>query len=70
MADGGAKGEDEIPIGIDQKMANQKDPSQMVAEVMLSKMIERNKDTSDVNKRSISKRTVWQKTFICIKRKE
>ena len=70
MADGGVKGEDEIPIGIDQRIANQKDPSQMVAEVMLSKMIERNKDTSDVNKRSISKRTVWQKTFICIKRKE
>ena len=70
MADGGVKGKDETPIGIDQRMANQKDPLQIIAEVMLSKMIERNKDTSDVNKRSISKRTVWQKTFICIKRKE
>ncbi len=70
MADEEAKGEDETPIGIDQKMANQKDPSQMVAEVMPPEMIEGNKDVSDVNKRGISKRTAWQKTSICTKRKK
>ncbi len=59
MADGGVKGEDEIPIGIDQRIANQKDPSQMVAEVMPPEMIEGNKDVSDANKRGISKGTAW-----------
>ena len=70
MADGEAKGEDEIPIGIDQKRANQKDPSQMVIEVILPEMIERNKDVLDVDKRGISKGTAWQKTSICIRRKK
>ena len=55
MADGEAKRGDRIPIGIDQRMANQKDPSQMVTEVMLPETIERNKDVSDANKRGTSK---------------
>jgi len=58
LADEGVKGEDEILIGIDQRMANQKDPSQMVAEVMPPEMTEGNKDVSDADKRSISKGTV------------
>ena len=70
MAGGRAKEEDEIPIGIDQRMANQKDPSQMVIEVMPSETIEGNKDVSDANKRDISKGTVWQKMSICTERKK
>ena len=58
MADRGVKGEDEILIGIDQRIANQKDPSQMVTEVMPSEMIEENKDALDAAKRIISKKTV------------
>ncbi len=64
------KGEDKILIGIDQRMVSQKDPSQMVAEVMPSETIEVNKDVSDVNKRGTSKGTVWQKTSTYIKRKK
>ena len=70
MADGEAKGEDEILIGIDQKMANQKDPSQMVTEVISSEMTKENKDASDANKRGILKGTAWQKMSICTKRKK
>ncbi len=70
MANGGVKGEDKIPIEIDQRITNQKDPSQMVAEVMPSETIERNKDVSDANKRDISKGTVWQKMSICTERKK
>ena len=70
MADGGVKGKDEILIGIDQRKANQKDLSQMVTEVMPSETIERNKDVSDVDKRSTSKGTVWQRMSICTKRKK
>ena len=70
MADGGAKGKDETLIGIDQRMINQKDFSQMVAEVMSPGTIEGNKDVSDVDKRDISKGTAWQKTSICTKRKK
>ena len=40
-------------------MANQKDSSQMVAEVMSPEITEENKDVSDVNKRGISKGTAW-----------
>ena len=69
MADGGAKGKDETLIGIDQRMANQKDPSQMVAEVMPPEMIEGNKDVSDVDKRGTLKETAWQKMSICTRRK-
>jgi len=57
LTGGEAKGEDEIPIGIDQKIANQKDPSQMVTKVMSPEMIEGNKDVSDAGKRGISKGT-------------
>ncbi len=57
MADGGVKGEDEIPIRIDQRMTSQKDPSQMVAEVMPPETIEVNKDVSDADKRGTSKGT-------------
>ncbi len=57
MADGEAKGEDETLIGIDQRIANQKDPSQMVTEVMPPGMIEGNKDVSDADKRDILKGT-------------
>ena len=70
MADGEAKGEGEIPIGIDQRMANQKDLLQMATEVMPLETIEGNKDVSDADKRGISKGTAWQKTFICTKRKK
>ena len=70
MKDGRAKGEDETLIEIDQRMANQKDPLQMIIEVMLSEMIEGNKDASDTDKRGTSKGTAWQKTSICIKRKK
>ncbi len=70
MADGEAKGEDETLIGIDQKMANQKDPSQIVTEVMQSEMIEGNKDVLDADKRGILKGTAWQKTSICTKKKK
>ncbi len=70
MADGEVKGKDEILIEIDQRMVNQKDSSQMVIEVILSEMTERNKDASDADKRGISKRTAWQKMSICIKKKK
>ena len=70
MADREAKGEDEIPTGIDQRMANQKDPSQTVTEVMPLEMIEGNKDVSDADKRGTSKGIIWQRTSICIKRKK
>ena len=70
MAGGEAKEEDEILIGIDQRMVNQKDPSQIATGVMLSEMTEGNKDVSDANKRGISKETAWQKTSICTKRKK
>ena len=51
-------------------MANQKDPSQMIAKVMPSETIKGNKDVSDADKRGTSKGTAWQKTSICIKRKK
>ncbi len=70
LVDGGVKGEDETPIGIDQRMVNQKDPSQMVIGVMLPEMTEGNKDVSDADKRDILKGTAWQKTSICTKRKK
>ncbi len=58
LANEGAKKENETLIGIDQRIANQKDPSQMVAEVMPSETIEGNKDVSDADKRNTSKGTV------------
>ena len=70
MADKEAKEEGETPIGIDQRMVNQKDPSQMIIEVILPEMIEVNRDISDATKRVISKGTAWQKMSICIKRKK
>ena len=70
MADGGVKGEGEILIGIDQRMASQKDPLQMVTEVMLPETIEGNKDVSDVDKRGILKGTAWQKMSICTRKKQ
>ena len=70
MADRRAKGKDAILIGIDQRMANQKDPSQIVTEVMPSETIERNKDVSDADKRGTLKGTVWRKMSICTKRKK
>ncbi len=70
MADGGIKGEDETLTRIDQRIANRKDPSWMVVEVMLPETIEGNKDISDVNKRDTSKGTAWQKMSICTKRKK
>ena len=57
MADRGAKEEDEILIGIDQRTADQKDPSQKMIKVMPSEMIEGSKDVSDADKRGISKGT-------------
>jgi len=51
-------------------MINQKDPLQMVIEVMPSEMIEVNKDTSDAAKRGISKGTAWQKISIYTKKKK
>ena len=51
-------------------MVNQKDPSQMEIEVMQAKIIERNRDVSDVAKRAISKGIVWQKIFTYIMRKK
>ena len=53
MADGEAKGEGEIPIGIDQRMANQKDLLQMATEVMPLGMTEENKDVLDADKRAL-----------------
>ena len=70
MADEETKGEDEILIGINQRMVNQKDLSQTVTEVMPSGMTEENKDISDVNKRGTSKGTAWQKMSTCTKRKK
>ncbi len=55
MANEGAKGKDETLIGIDQRMVNQKDPSQMVIEVMLPETIEGNKDVSNADKRAFQK---------------
>ncbi len=55
MADGEAKGEDETLIGIDQKIVNQKDPSQKVTEVMLSEMTEGNRDALDADKKGTLK---------------
>ncbi len=70
MADREAKGEDEILIRINQRMANQKDPSQMVTEVIPPGTIEVNKDVLDVDKKGTSKGTAWQKMSICTKRKK
>ncbi len=58
MADGKAKGKDEILTEIDQRMVNQKDPSQMVIEIMLPEMIKVNKSTLDMIKRDTSKEIV------------
>ncbi len=69
MADGEVKERDETLIGINQRMANQKDPLQMVTEVILPEMIKVNKDALDVAKRDISKETVWQKISTCIMRR-
>ncbi len=55
MADGEAKGEDKTLIRIDQKMVNQKNPSQMVVEIMPLETIEGNKGVLDVDKRGTSK---------------
>ena len=63
------KEEGEILIGIDQRMANQKNLLQMATEVMLPEMIEENKDVSDADKRGTLKGTAWQKTSTCIRRK-
>ncbi len=57
MADGETKGKDEIPIGTDQRRVNQKDPSQMVIEVMSPETTEGNKGALDVDKRVTSKGT-------------
>jgi len=70
LANGEAKEKDETLTGIDQRMVNQKDPSQMVTEVMLSEMIEVNKGVLDAIKKDILKETAWQKMFICIRRKK
>ncbi len=70
MVDGEAKGEEETLIRIDQRIVNQKDPLQMGTEVTSLEMIEENRDVSDVDKRDTSKRTAWQKTSICTKRKQ
>ena len=70
MTDGEVKRENEILIGTDQRMVNQKDPLQMVTGAMLSEIIEGNKDVSDADKRGISKETAWQKMSICIKKKK
>jgi len=58
LADGKAKGKDEILTEIDQRMVNQKDPSQMVIEIMLPEMIKVNKSTLDMIKRDTSKEIV------------
>ncbi len=70
MADGEIKGKDETLTGIDQKMVNQKDLSQIVIEIMLSEMIEVNKDALDMTKRDTLKEIAWQKISICTKRKK
>ena len=70
MADEEVKEEDEILIGIDQRMANQKNLLQMATEVMPPEMIEGSKDVLDADKRGTLKGTAWQKTSICIKRKK
>ena len=58
MADGGVKRKDETLIGIDQRMVNQKDPSQMEIEVMPPEIIKENKGILDVAKRDTSKETI------------
>ena len=70
MADGGVKEEDEILIGIDQRIANQKDLLQKETKVILLEMIEGNKDVSDVDKRDILKGTAWQKMSTCTRRNQ
>ena len=70
MADEEAKGKDRILIKIDQRMVNQKDPLQIVIEVMLSEIIEGNRDASDMVKRVILRETAWQKTSICTMRRK
>ena len=70
MTDGEVKGEDEILIGIGQRMVNRKDPLQMATEVMPLGMTEENKDVSDVDKRGTLKETAWQKTSTCTRRKQ
>jgi len=57
LADGEAKGENETLIGTDQRRVNQKDPSQMVIEVMSPETTEGNKGALDVDKRVTSKGT-------------
>ena len=70
MAGGEVKEKDEILIGIEQRMVNQKDLSQIEIEVILPEMIEVNKNVSDMVKRDTSKGTAWQKTSICTKKKK
>jgi len=70
LADGEAKGKDEILIRIDQRMVNQKNPSQMVAEAMSPEITEENNDVSDVDKRDTSKGIAWQRMSTCTKRRK
>jgi len=70
LTDSGDKEKNKTLIGIDQRMVNQKDLSQIEIEVIPPEMIEANKGVSDAAKRSISKEIVWQKISICTMRKK
>ena len=70
MVGEGVKEKAKILIGIDQRMVNQKDSSQIEIEAMLSEMIKESKDALDVVKRATLKETIWQKIFICITKKK
>ena len=70
MADEEVKRKGETLIGIDQRMVNQEDLSQIETEVMSLEMIEESKGVLDAAKRDTSKEIAWQKISICIKRKK
>ena len=70
MVGEGVKEKAKILIGIDQRMVNQKDSSQIEIEAMLSEMIKESKDALDVVKRATLKETIWQKMFTCTIRRK
>jgi len=58
LADSKGRKKNKILTGIDQRMVNQKDLSQIVIEVMSSEMIKENKGALDVVKKNTLKEIV------------
>ena len=70
MADEEVKRKGETLIGIDQRMVNQEDLSQIETEVMSLEMIEESKGVLDAAKRDTSKEIAWQKMSIYTERRK